>query len=103
MSWSILLLQIIKVWGRNQTGAVLPVGGIKEKILTAHRAGITRVILPKENLRDIEEVPEDVWRELNFVPVGTIEEVLKDALGLDLPLRPVVVPVTDQCAPVHNL
>ena len=71
------------------SGAVLPVGGIKEKILAAHRAGIKKVILPKENERDLEDVPEDVRSELKFVPVETIEEVLKEALDIDLP-RPVV-------------
>ncbi|HII80078.1 MAG TPA: endopeptidase La, partial [Methanosarcina sp.] len=67
------------------SGAVLPVGGIKEKVLAAHRAGIKKVILPKENERDLEDVPEDVRNELKFVPVETIEEVLKEALGIDLP------------------
>jgi len=67
------------------SGAVMPVGGIKEKILAAHRAGIKKVILPKENERDLEDVPEDVRNELKFVPVETIEEVLKEALGIDLP------------------
>lgn len=67
------------------SGAVLPVGGIKEKVLAAHRAGIKKVILPKENERDLEDVPEEVRNELKFVPVETIEEVLKEALGLDLP------------------
>ncbi|MGB9927798.1 MAG: endopeptidase La, partial [Methanosarcina sp.] len=66
------------------SGAVLPVGGIKEKVLAAHRAGIKKVILPKENERDLEDVPEDVRNELKFVPVETIEEVLKEALDLDL-------------------
>jgi ATP-dependent Lon protease len=67
------------------SGAVLPVGGIKEKILAAHRAGIKKVILPKENARDLEEVPEDVRVELTFVTVETIDEVLKEALAIDLP------------------
>ncbi|MFA5347594.1 MAG: endopeptidase La [Methanoregula sp.] len=67
------------------SGAVLPVGGIKEKILAAHRAGIKKVILPKENARDLEEVPEDVRSELTFVTVETIDEVLKEALAIDLP------------------
>ncbi|MDD3873974.1 MAG: endopeptidase La, partial [Methanosarcina sp.] len=67
------------------SGAILPVGGIKEKILAAHRAGIKKVILPKENERDLEDVPEDVRNELKFVPVETIEEVLKEALDLELP------------------
>jgi len=67
------------------SGAVMPVGGIKEKILAAHRAGIKKVILPKENERDLEDVPEDVRNELKFVPVETIEEVLKEALDMDLP------------------
>lgn len=67
------------------SGSVLPVGGIKEKVLAAHRAGIKKVILPKENERDLEDVPEDVRNELKFVPVETIEEVLKEALGIDLP------------------
>ncbi|MEN6342240.1 MAG: endopeptidase La [Methanospirillum sp.] len=67
------------------SGAVLPVGGIKEKVLAAHRAGIKRVILPKENERDLADVPEDVRAELSFVPVESIEEVLREALGIDLP------------------
>ncbi|MCQ1536617.1 endopeptidase La [Methanosarcina sp. KYL-1] len=67
------------------SGSVLPVGGIKEKVLAAHRAGIKKVILPKENERDLEDVPEDVRKELKFVPVETIEEVLKEALDIELP------------------
>jgi ATP-dependent Lon protease len=84
------------------SGAVLPVGGIKEKILAAHRAGIKKVILPKENVRDLEDVPEDVRAELGFVPVETIEEVLKTVLDIDLP-GPVVFSLGNHCAPVHNL
>jgi ATP-dependent Lon protease len=67
------------------SGAVMPVGGIKEKVLAAHRAGIKRVILPKENERDLADVPEDVRTELSFIPVESVEEVLREALGLDLP------------------
>jgi ATP-dependent Lon protease len=67
------------------SGAVMPVGGIKEKVLAAHRAGIRRVILPKENERDLADVPEDARSELEFVPVETVEEVLREALGIDLP------------------
>ena len=67
------------------SGAVLPVGGIKEKVLAAHRAGIKKIILPKENERDLQDVPEDVRNELAFVPVETVEEVLKEALGIELP------------------
>ncbi|MCX6684089.1 MAG: hypothetical protein NTZ37_05105 [Methanoregula sp.] len=84
------------------SGAVLPVGGIKEKILAAHRAGIKKVILPKENERDLEEVPEDVRNDLTFVLAGTIEDVLKTALDIDLP-GPVMLSAGNRCAPVHNL
>ena len=67
------------------SGAVLPVGGIKEKVLAAHRAGITKIILPKENERDIDEIPDEVRKELTFVTVESIEEVLHEALEIDLP------------------
>lgn len=67
------------------SGAVLPVGGIKEKVLAAHRAGIKKIILPKENERDLEEVPEDTRNELTFIPVNRIEDVLKVALDINLP------------------
>lgn len=66
------------------SGAVLPVGGIKEKVLAAHRAGIKKVILPRENLRDLEDVPEDVRADLVFVPVDSVEDVLQEALGITL-------------------
>jgi ATP-dependent Lon protease len=84
------------------SGAVLPVGGIKEKVLAAHRAGIKKIVLPKENERDLEDVPEDVRSELQFVPVETIEEVLKEALDIDLP-RSVVSYTGSNFAPAKNL
>ena len=83
------------------SGAVLPVGGIKEKVLAAHRAGIKKVILPKENERDLEDVPEDARNELKFVPVETVEEVLKEALDIDLS-RPVASYSGNSFAPVRN-
>jgi ATP-dependent Lon protease len=62
-------------------GKVLPVGGIKEKVLAAHRAGIRTVILPRRNERDVEDVPEELRRELAFVFVDDAGEVLRHALA----------------------
>ncbi|RBP37608.1 ATP-dependent proteinase. Serine peptidase. MEROPS family S16 [Garciella nitratireducens DSM 15102] len=59
------------------TGRVLPVGGIKEKVLAAHRAGITTVILPKENERDLEEIEKNVRKNLQFILVENMKEVIK--------------------------
>ncbi|MCA9536160.1 MAG: hypothetical protein KC593_20885, partial [Myxococcales bacterium] len=56
------------------------VGGIKEKVLAAHRAGIKRVILPERNAADLEEVPEEIRETLEFIPVSTVDEVLANAL-----------------------
>jgi ATP-dependent Lon protease len=84
------------------SGAVLPVGGIKEKVLAAHRAGIKKIILPKENERDLQDVPEDVRRELAFVPVETVEEVLKEALGIELP-RSAMVPSGNHAIPAQHV
>jgi len=83
------------------SGSVLPVGGIKEKVLAAHRAGIKKILLPKENERDLPDVPDDVRAELVFVPVGNVEEVLKEALGIELP-RIVAVPAGTGLVPVQN-
>ncbi|MFA0832845.1 MAG: endopeptidase La [Methanobacterium formicicum] len=66
-------------------GAVLPVGGIKEKVLAAHRAGIERVILPEENLKDLDDVPDDVKEEMEFIPVKTVEDVIGETIGIELP------------------
>lgn len=65
------------------TGLVLPVGGIKEKVLAAHRAGIRRIILPKANEKDLKEVPQEVRDELTILPVERIEEVLPAAFNQD--------------------
>ena len=63
------------------TGRVLPVGGIKEKVLAARRAGISSVIVPADNRKDVmEDVPEDVRRELNIEFVQSVDEVFKIAL-----------------------
>lgn len=57
-------------------GRVLPIGGLKEKVLAAYREGIHTIILPKENARDIEDIPETVRKTLEFVPVENMDEVL---------------------------
>jgi ATP-dependent Lon protease len=62
------------------SGLVFPVGGIKEKVLAAHRAGIRRIILPARNEADLEDIPEDVRRELEIVPAARISEALDAAL-----------------------
>jgi ATP-dependent Lon protease len=61
-------------------GRVLAIGGVKEKVLSAHRAGIEKIILPKQNEKDLEEVPEDVQRQLQFIFVDRLEQVLEAAL-----------------------
>src|SRR6185295_5363062 len=61
-------------------GLVLPVGGIKEKVLAAHRAGIKRIILPERNKKDLVDVPEQVKKEMEFVFASQMDEVLKAAL-----------------------
>ncbi|MDR4469261.1 MAG: endopeptidase La [Nitrospira sp.] len=65
------------------SGLVLPVGGIKEKVLAAHRAGITRIILPKANEKDLKDVPQEVRDELTFILAERIEDVLPAAFNPD--------------------
>jgi ATP-dependent Lon protease len=62
------------------TGRVLPIGGLKEKILGAVRAGIREIILPQENEADLEDIPEDVQEMLTFHMVETLDEVMAVAL-----------------------
>ena len=64
-------------------GNVLPIGGLKEKALAAHRGGITRICLPKENENDIEDIPATVRDQLEFIPVAHVDEVLYEALVTD--------------------
>ncbi|MBR2846219.1 MAG: endopeptidase La [Solobacterium sp.] len=61
-------------------GNVLPIGGLREKSLAAHRAGIKKILIPKQNVRDLEDVPETVRESIKFVPVETMSQVLKEAL-----------------------
>ena len=61
-------------------GNVLPVGGIKEKVLAARRAHVTTIVMPKQNERDLEEIPKDLLKEMNFVFVDSLRQVLKTSL-----------------------
>ncbi|XP_029952749.1 lon protease homolog 2, peroxisomal [Salarias fasciatus] len=67
-------------------GLVLPVGGIKDKVLAAHRAGVKRVILPKRNEKDLEELPANVRADLDFVTAASLEEVLNASFDGGFPL-----------------
>jgi ATP-dependent Lon protease len=63
------------------TGQVLPIGGVREKTLAAQRAGLKRVIVPRENEPDLEELPAETKRELDFVLVDSIDEVFDAAFS----------------------
>ena len=67
------------------TGRVLPVGGIKEKVIAAHRSGIKTVLLPERNMKDLDDVPDEVKDELTFKPMKNIEDVLTESLNINLP------------------
>jgi ATP-dependent Lon protease len=68
-------------------GRVLPIGGLKEKLLAALRAGVTTVLIPQENEKDLAEIPDNVKKGLKLIPVATADEVLKEALVA--PLTPI--------------
>jgi ATP-dependent Lon protease len=84
------------------SGLVFPVGGIKEKVLAAHRAGIHRIILPARNEADLEDIPEDVRRELEIVPVNRINEVVEAALEKLVANPPPPLRVTDSARDRHE-
>ena len=63
-------------------GRILSIGGLKEKIIAAHRAGIERVLIPKENMKDIEEIPQKVLKKVELIPVDHMDAVLKEAFIL---------------------
>jgi ATP-dependent Lon protease len=66
------------------TGQVLSIGGLKEKLLAAHRAGIKKLIIPKDNEKDLIDIPQKVKDDIKFFTVGTVDEVLKIALKNEL-------------------
>jgi ATP-dependent Lon protease len=68
-------------------GRVLPIGGLKEKLIAAHRGGIDTVIIPKENEKDLKEIPANVKRDVQIHVVEHMDEVLARALVLDDPSR----------------
>jgi ATP-dependent Lon protease len=76
-------------------GQVLPIGGLKQKILAAHRAGLTTVIFPQRNEADLDDVPEDVRSEMTFYMAETIEEVLAHALSSAIPFGDALPGVTE--------
>ncbi|MCF0246866.1 MAG: endopeptidase La, partial [Ileibacterium sp.] len=67
-------------------GNVLPIGGLKEKSLAAYRSGITTILIPKGNEKDLDDIPQEVKDAVKFIPVSTVEEVLANALTQ--PLKP---------------
>ena len=68
-------------------GNVLQIGGLKEKLLAAHRAGIKTVLIPNENKKDLTEIPEIIKKTINIIPVSTVDEVLKSLILVKLKKR----------------
>jgi ATP-dependent Lon protease len=79
-------------------GRVLPIGGLKEKVLAAHRGLVTRVLIPEENKKDIEEIPKRVLKRIELIPVGHMDQVLKEALVLKDEEEQLFVPM-EECQP----
>ncbi|CAN5559536.1 endopeptidase La [soil metagenome] len=80
------------------SGLVFPVGGVKEKVLAAHRAGIRRIILPAQNEPDTEEIPEDVRTELEIIPATRVSDVLNAALEREASEPPIILPQFDNAS-----
>ena len=80
-------------------GRVLPIGGLKEKLLAALRAGVSTVLIPQENEKDLAEIPDNVKKGLKLIPVSTADDVLKEALARPLEAIDWVEP-TEAPAPV---
>ena len=64
-------------------GRVLPIGGLKEKIIAAHRGGISKVLIPLENRKDIEEIPSKILKKVQLIPIENMDEVLEEALKIE--------------------
>ena len=77
-------------------GKVLPIGGVKEKVLAAHRAGVKNIVLPRDNEKDLADIPKNVLDTLDLHLVSTMDEVLKIALAEALPARMPAVPVSPE-------
>jgi ATP-dependent Lon protease len=76
-------------------GKVLPIGGVKEKVLAAHRAGLKTIIVPKDNEKDLADIPKNVLDSLDIYMVDTMDEVLKIALAEPLPVLPEAASTAD--------
>jgi len=74
-------------------GRVLPIGGLKEKTMAAHRFGIRTVIIPNDNIRDLEEIDPTVRKALNFVTATTVDTVLDTALKRDAEMIPSILDI----------
>ena len=61
-------------------GRVLPIGGLREKSIAAHRSGLKTILIPKDNTKDLEEVPDSVKNSLNIIPVESVDDVVKYAI-----------------------
>ncbi|MEX5220164.1 MAG: endopeptidase La [Nitrospira sp.] len=81
------------------SGLVLPIGGLKEKVLAAHRAGLKRIILPKANEKDLKDIPDEVRQDLEFILVQTIDEVLRAAFDGSVEGLPESKPSNTSTAP----
>ncbi|MEA5145998.1 MAG: endopeptidase La [Candidatus Limiplasma sp.] len=81
-------------------GRVLPIGGLKEKLLAAYRAGLTLALIPKENVKDLEDVPANVLTKVRVVAVEKVDEVLAHALAAPLPVAVVAMPLPAPIAEV---
>ena len=75
----------------SMRGQVLPIGGLPEKLMAAQRAGVKKVLIPKDNERDLEDVPKEVRDHLTIVPVENVRQAIREAIGIELP------------KPAHNL
>jgi ATP-dependent Lon protease len=82
-------------------GRVLPIGGLKEKTLAARRAGIRTIIIPKQNEKDLEDIPKNVRKDMKFIFVETMDEVISNALRKNLQHRAVRVKLPGRSRATH--